>query len=573
MSFRMQKLTTIGWILLGCLTLLAVELGCIDQREPGNIWTKQTKEIKQLPALRYKRNAAFAHGGQTHIVLHGIDMKPFPLKRGKKATMILYYQAKRSIGPGWAMFLHLQGGNRSNFRNLDQGIKAALPPLTKWQPGRIYRSTYRFKVPKDMVGRAATFYAGFWHKRKGRMKITAGPNDGSNRLRLAQVPIGGKGPVFRPLPPRPVYVAYKAKKAPVIDGKLDDAIWQKLPSTGPWRYYNNQRQPKHRTEAKITWDDRYLYLAVNVQDFDMWSTFKKRDDPIYNQEVIEFFVDANRDKKDYVEWQVSPAGVIFDTFFTSHRRPRPVGLKKQYDAGALVKIQRQGTVNNYLDRDKGWTFEARFPLKKLAYRQRTVNIPPKDGDEWLVNFFRLELSRPVRRDDHQSWSPPFTQRSGDFHNLYRFGTLRFSTNTPGSVAKRTKAPKAPKRTKAKAPIKGRLVVAPAVRKLLPRFPRPNKKQKMIPFRPTPIPAPKLRLAYPHSNTKTVKTPKKPKAPAKPKAPTKPKAPVKPKAPTKTPTKAKAPAKAPKAPAKAPKAPAKAPASRPSAKAPASRPSK
>ena len=59
-------------------------------------------------------------------------------------------------------------------------------------------------------------------------------------------------------------------------------------------------------------DADYLYIAVESEDTDVWSTFTKRDANTWEQEVIEVFIDADGNKKDYLELQVTPANVVFD---------------------------------------------------------------------------------------------------------------------------------------------------------------------------------------------------------------------------------------------------------------------
>lgn len=423
----MHKVGTRTRLLLGVILLIVIGVGCIDRREPLNT----TQSVQHIPNLKHRLNATFVAGRQPTALLYGIHTSPRVLKRGQQAKITFYYKALRSSGSGWALFLHAQTTRgRAAFTNLDRDINQAFPAVQQWKPGKLYRSTLRFTVPRNATGNILHLYMGIWHQRQGRMSIKGARTDGNNRLLLASLALSGKGP--RKLPPRPIYVAHRTDTPPVIDGKLDDPIWKKTRSTGAWHYYNYQKKPHFRTEAKITWDKQYLYIGVDCQDDDIWSTYTQRDQPLFKQEVVEFFVDANRDKKDYAELQVSPAGVIFDTFFTRHRYPRPWG-QLRYDSGLLTRVHVRGTLNNKRDKDRGWSVEMRFPLKRLVHTQRNVRIPPQDGDEWLINFYRLERSRRSRVYEDHAWSPPFAQRSGDYHTLHRFGTLRFSTQKAGTV--------------------------------------------------------------------------------------------------------------------------------------------
>ena len=57
------------------------------------------------------------------------------------------------------------------------------------------------------------------------------------------------------------------------------------------------RKPSLRTTARVLYDDQNLYLALDCEDPDAWGNLKKHDDPIYTEEVVEVFLDANVDGK------------------------------------------------------------------------------------------------------------------------------------------------------------------------------------------------------------------------------------------------------------------------------------
>lgn len=415
--------------ILGAILVFA--WGCIDQSQsPGRyvmrkLTSREKQAVQQIllsrtPQPRVRLNATLSIPGQgPAIILYGADVKPWPMQRGKTAELTVYYKPLRNTKGLWRTFLHLQGdrSSRGQFFNLDkaQDPAARLYHSRRWQANKFFKYTFRFECPSDLSQSQAYFMTGFWNG-PTRMTATANiPSDGNNRIALGPVPVAGREMV------RPVYVAYHTNIPPKIDGKLDDAVWQKAASTGKFRTYNNRRAKK-RTEARIAWDKKYLYIAFDMDDDDIFSTYTKRDDPLFKQEVVEFYIDANRNRRDYIELQVSPAGKIFDSFFDSYRSPRPWG-RLSYDSGMTVGVDIRGTLNQRSDRDKGWSVEMRLPFGRLGPAR---NLPPKDGDEWTINMYRLERSRYSGNEDH-AWSPVTTGVGGDYHRISRFGTLRFST--------------------------------------------------------------------------------------------------------------------------------------------------
>ena len=51
--------------------------------------------------------------------------------------------------------------------------------------------------------------------------------------------------------------------------------------------------------------------------------------------------------------------------------------------------------------------------------------PPRDGDTWLINFYRIDLpDGPGEKGDAQAWSPVSGRT---FHDPEKFGQVIFST--------------------------------------------------------------------------------------------------------------------------------------------------
>jgi hypothetical protein len=104
-----------------------------------------------------------------------------------------------------------------------------------------------------------------------------------------------------------------------------------------------------------------------------------------------------------------------------------------------------GTINQPSDRDTSWSVEFAIPWKVLAeFAHRPA--PPRDGDQWRVNFSRVEWKHevvdgryrkvPNNREDNWVWSP---QGTIDMHRPERWGYVQFSTSPPGQVAYRPDA--------------------------------------------------------------------------------------------------------------------------------------
>ena len=60
----------------------------------------------------------------------------------------------------------------------------------------------------------------------------------------------------------PVYTASFSEKAPLLDGKINDKVWEKVPWSTPFRTRVNNKEPKAPTFFKIIYTKDALYIGV-----------------------------------------------------------------------------------------------------------------------------------------------------------------------------------------------------------------------------------------------------------------------------------------------------------------------
>lgn len=236
------------------------------------------------------------------------------------------------------------------------------------------------------------------------------------------------------------YVCCRAAAAPHIDGKLDDTAWQTAAWTEDFVDIEGpaKPQPRFRTRAKMLWDEEFFYIAAQMVEPHVWATLTKHDSVIFHDNDFEFFIDPDGDNHEYYEWEVNALNTTWDLFL---QRPYKDGGKAD-DAweipGLKSAVHVRGTVNDPSDADEGWSLEVAIPWSVLREFARQP-APPRSGDQWRVNFSRVEWRHEVAggkyqklkdtREDNWVWSP---QGIIDMHRPERWGYVQFSSAAPGT---------------------------------------------------------------------------------------------------------------------------------------------
>jgi predicted esterase len=230
------------------------------------------------------------------------------------------------------------------------------------------------------------------------------------------------------------YVCRRAAAPLVIDGKLDEAAWNTAPWTTDFVDIEGDAKPKPRfqTRAKLLWDDNFLYVGAELQEPHVWATLTNHDSVIFKDPDFEVFIDPVGNTQPYYEFEMNALNTTWDLLLN---RPYMDGGKPHDDweiPGAKTAVQVRGTLNQPADTDQGWTVEIAFPWKVLSEHARHAG-PPAEGEQWRVNFSRVEWQIAITNDtyakvpntpeDNWVWSP---QGVVDMHRPEMWGLVRFT---------------------------------------------------------------------------------------------------------------------------------------------------
>jgi hypothetical protein len=176
----------------------------------------------------------------------------------------------------------------------------------------------------------------------------------------------------------------------------------------------------YRTGFRALWSKAGLYLRFDVTDPDPWHTMTKRDQHLWEEEVVEIFLDVDGSGTNYAEIELSPANVVCDV-----RMVRTVPEREGDLAFDLAGLQSRAVPRAGI----GWTgtifvpWTAFRPLPSAAQ----VALPPKGGDRFRFNVYRIERpggkKKPGEGAVFASWSPTGEET---FHVPQSFQTFEFA---------------------------------------------------------------------------------------------------------------------------------------------------
>jgi hypothetical protein len=192
-----------------------------------------------------------------------------------------------------------------------------------------------------------------------------------------------------------------------------DAAWADVPvlTWGPAPY---------ETRFRAAWSGAGIVVRFDADDEGPWATREQRDDRLWEEEVVEIFVDPTCTGRDYLELEISPANVVCDLHIASLEPHRDVRL--DWDFPTL-----ESRVHRTVD-GRRWTAAAWLPLADFATASPAVArcVPPRAGDVWHFNVFRIKRphgpAEPERDAIYAAWSVP---DGTTFHTPSAFRPLRF----------------------------------------------------------------------------------------------------------------------------------------------------
>jgi hypothetical protein len=212
-----------------------------------------------------------------------------------------------------------------------------------------------------------------------------------------------------------VALASRMSSPPVIDGKLDDAVWKEATLLSGFTQFepDNGKPETERTEVRIGYDSQYLYFAIHCFDREpdkIVATTMLKDGDLSNEDGIEIMLDTFHDRSNAFLFSVNPLNAKVDALI----RREGEDINYYWDGLWESAVSRDAT---------GWTAEIAIPFK-------TLRFPRAASQVWGFNIRRFI----ARKQEDDIWKPMVVVGNTFFekYKVSRFGVLAGISDTTSS---------------------------------------------------------------------------------------------------------------------------------------------
>ncbi len=216
------------------------------------------------------------------------------------------------------------------------------------------------------------------------------------------------------------YQVSRAVNPPKLDGDWLGPIWGKVKPLDIKKPMGPQPKYRPKAQAKLLYDDRFLYVIFHVEDKYIRATAQKHQDAVFVDSCVEFFFTPGKDiSEGYVNIEVNCGGTVVSRHQTAPKtNPQPLSndeiemLKIFHSEPRIVEPEKQQPTT--------WLIEYRIPYEILERRCPVARLAP--GVLWRANFYKCgaKTSNPHRL----TWSA-IDSTEMNFHQPQFFGTLEF----------------------------------------------------------------------------------------------------------------------------------------------------
>lgn len=205
-------------------------------------------------------------------------------------------------------------------------------------------------------------------------------------------------PIFIParVQPLPRVDVPKISGVPVIDGVLNDPVWQQTPEIHITTT-NLGRDATQISDIRLAYDDKNLYLGFKLYEpriDQIKAAVTEHNGPVFQDDSIELFINPGSSDTSYYQFAVNTLNTHFE--------------QKIGNSGWNAEWQSAVVKNS-----DSWSAEIAIPFSSIGITE------PPSRKEWRVNFCRNRFANG--EGENSCWSETY----GTYHTPSRFGIAMF----------------------------------------------------------------------------------------------------------------------------------------------------
>ena len=167
--------------------------------------------------------------------------------------------------------------------------------------------------------------------------------------------------------------AVKLDKPLTLDGKLNEAVWQKAVRFDKFFAHNTTTPAKAKTEVYLLYDNSNIYIGFKCfQDRPVKANATGRGGSVYSDDSVEMMIDPNATENRYFHFLTNANGAV--------------STRKCDQGGHVADNKWKGTITSKGFKGSGfWSCEVKIPFS-------TLDILP-DSDSWAFGFVRNDYGK------------------------------------------------------------------------------------------------------------------------------------------------------------------------------------
>ncbi|MBA7663664.1 MAG: hypothetical protein GH143_07860 [Calditrichaeota bacterium] len=185
-------------------------------------------------------------------------------------------------------------------------------------------------------------------------------------------------------------VPIRTDTPPVLDGRLDDDVWQQAPVYGDFETFQPDfgKPPSEQTTARVAYDREYIYFAIEAHDSepDKIKAAVTKWDNLFQDDWVGVIIDALNDQQSAYLFATNAYGSQGDLMLNAQGDGDP-SEDFIWDAAASMN-------------SAGFSVEIRVPLQSIRFRA---------GDDVIMG---IAFVRQLSRYSEMSVFPPFLPDKG-----------------------------------------------------------------------------------------------------------------------------------------------------------------